>query len=52
MCALKRGDVTICLTLAELFYASFDDGGGWRQTLANELQSAGFEINWNQVMRP
>lgn len=52
VCALKRGDVEIPSDFGGVVYAAFDDGGGWRQTLANELQAAGFEINWNQVMRP
>jgi predicted nucleotide-binding protein len=51
VCALKRGDVEIPSDFGGVVYAAFDDGGGWRQTLANELQAAGFEINWNQVMR-
>jgi predicted nucleotide-binding protein len=51
VCALKRGEVEIPSDFGGVVYAAFDDGGGWRQTLANELQAAGFEINWNQVVR-
>jgi len=50
VCALKRGDVEIPSDFGGVVYASFDEGGGWRQTLANELQAAGFKIDWNQVM--
>jgi predicted nucleotide-binding protein len=52
VCALKRGDIEIPSDFGGVVYSNFDEGGGWRQILANELQAAGFEINWNQVMRP
>ncbi len=50
VCALKRGEVEIPSDFGGVVYAPFDEGGGWRQTLANELQAAGFKIDWNQVM--
>ncbi len=32
-------------------YINLDDAGGWKQQLGRELQAAGFEIDWNGVMR-
>lgn len=52
VCALKRGEVEIPSDFAGVVAERFDDGGGWRQKLAAELESAEFEIDWNKVMRP
>ena len=32
-------------------YVPLDAGGAWRQKLAQEMQVAGYEIDWNKVMR-
>jgi hypothetical protein len=32
-------------------YEPFDGGGGRKQALGRELQAAGFEIDWNVVMK-
>jgi predicted nucleotide-binding protein len=48
---LKRGDVELPSDFGGVVYTPFDDGGGWRQALANELQAADFEIDWNKVMQ-
>jgi predicted nucleotide-binding protein len=52
VCALKRGDVELPSDFGGVVYETFDDAGGWRQALGRELQAAGFEIDWNLVMRP
>ena len=51
VCALKRGEVEIPSDFAGVVAEPFDDGGGWRQKLATELEAAEFEIDWNKVMR-
>ena len=52
VCALKRGDLEIPSDFGGVVYEPFDDMGGWRQKLGRELQAAGFEFDWNKVMRP
>lgn len=49
--ALLKGDVEIPSDYTGVIHTPFDDGGGWRQKLAGEMKSAGFQIDWNDVMR-
>jgi predicted nucleotide-binding protein len=51
VCALKRGEVEIPSDFGGLVYETFDASGGWRQVLSRELQAAGYDIDWNKVMR-
>lgn len=51
VCALLKGSLEIPSDYMGVVYTNFDDGGGWRQNLARELQAAGYEIDWNRVMR-
>lgn len=51
VCALKSGDLEIPSDFAGVVYESFDASGGWRQALGRELEAAGFQIDWNRVMR-
>jgi predicted nucleotide-binding protein len=51
VCTLKVGDPEIPSDWRGVIDESFDIGGGWRQTLARELQAAGFDVDWNLVMR-
>lgn len=46
----KKGDVEVPSDFAGVIYTPLDGGGAWKQTLGQELQEAGFEINWNLVM--
>lgn len=51
VCALKRGDVEIPSDFAGVVWEAMDAGNGWKQALGRELQAAGYEIDWNRVMR-
>lgn len=52
VCALKRSDIEVPSDFGGIVYVTFDQGGGWKETLGRELQASGFEIDWNVVMRP
>ena len=47
----KKGDVEVPSDFAGVVYTPLDGGGAWMRSLGQELQEAGFEINWNLVMR-
>jgi predicted nucleotide-binding protein len=51
VCALKRGELEIPSDFGGVVYEPFDAAGGWKQKLGRELEAAGYEINWNAVMR-
>jgi hypothetical protein len=51
VCALKRGMVEIPSDFAGVVWETMENGGSWKQSLARELQAAGHEIDWNQVMK-
>jgi len=51
VCALRKGSVSIPSDFAGVVWEAMDDGGGWRQKLARELQAAGHAVDWNKVMR-
>lgn len=51
VCSLKRGTVEIPSDFAGVVWEPMDAGGGWKQSLARELQAAGYNIDWNRVMR-
>lgn len=50
VCALNRGQVEIPSDFAGVVWTSMNDEG-WKQALSRELQDAGYEIDWNKVMR-
>jgi predicted nucleotide-binding protein len=53
VCALATsGDMELPTDFAGVVWEPFDAAGGWKQSLARELDAAGFEIDWNKVMRP
>lgn len=49
VCALLKGDLEIPSDYVGVAYTPLDDAG-WRQKLAQELDAAGYEIDWNKVM--
>ena len=51
VCTLKVGEVEIPSDWVGVVDEPFDSGGRWKQTLAGELQAAGYEIDWNKMMR-
>jgi predicted nucleotide-binding protein len=52
VCTLKAGELEIPSDWRGVVDEPYDAGGGWRQTLARELEAAEYEIDWNKVMRP
>ncbi|MGE3703275.1 MAG: TIR domain-containing protein [Hyphomicrobiaceae bacterium] len=51
VCALKRGDIEFPSDFGGVVFENYDAGGGWKQRLAQELQAADYDIDWNRVMR-
>ena len=51
VCSFMKGDVCIPSDFAGVVWTALDDAGGWKQSLARELQAAGNTIDWNKVMR-
>lgn len=51
VCALKSGELEIPSDFAGVVWESMDRNGGWKQSLARELDAAGYNIDWNKVMR-
>lgn len=51
VCALRRGDMELPSDFGGVVYESYDAGGSWKTALGKELSGAGFEIDWNVVMR-
>ena len=51
VCTLKRGDLEIPSDFAGVVWSTMDANGAWKQELAKELTAAGYEIDWNLVMR-
>ncbi|MDD2034238.1 nucleotide-binding protein [Pseudomonas sp. 39167] len=51
VCALKHGTVEIPSDFAGVVWEKMDDAGGWKQALARELQAAGYDVDWNKLMK-
>lgn len=50
VCAIKKGDIEQPSDLFGVVYIDYNSGD-WRRLLANEIQAAGVELDWNKVMR-
>lgn len=51
VCALKSGEIELPSDILGIAWEELDNQGGWRMKLAKELQAAGYEIDWNKVMK-
>jgi predicted nucleotide-binding protein len=51
VCTLKVGELEIPSDWRGVIDEPFDLGGGWKQTLGRELEAAGYQIDWNKVMK-
>jgi predicted nucleotide-binding protein len=51
VCALKRGDIEVPSDFGGVVYVTYDENGGWQKALGAELEAAGFDVDWKQVMR-
>jgi predicted nucleotide-binding protein len=52
VCALKSAGLEIPSDILGVVWTEYDANGGWQRGLAQELQAAGYDIDWNRVMRP
>ena len=48
--ALIKGTIEKPSDFDGVVYIRMDDQGGWKQTLARELQAAGFEVDLNNLL--
>jgi predicted nucleotide-binding protein len=51
VCALRKGDVELPSDIDGIVWEPFDQHGAWKQKLANELEDAGFEIDYQKAAR-
>lgn len=51
VCALKRGELELPSDYVGVVWEKMDDTGAWKQSLARELDEAGFNLDWKKVMR-
>lgn len=52
VCTLAAGGgMEIPTDFAGVVWQAYDDGGGWQKALAMELDAAGYEIDWNKIMK-
>jgi predicted nucleotide-binding protein len=51
VCALKSDGLEIPSDILGVVWTDYDPKGAWQSGLAKELQAAGYEIDWNKVMR-
>ncbi|MGT2434222.1 hypothetical protein ACU4HD_45805 (plasmid) [Cupriavidus basilensis] len=47
----SSGEIEIPSDYLDVVRVAMDAGNGWRQVLGQELQAAGHDVDWNQVMR-
>ena len=50
VCALVKGDIEKPNDISGIVYIPFDDNEGWKISLAKEMKSAGYEVDFNSFM--
>jgi predicted nucleotide-binding protein len=51
ICVLVSKDVEIPSDYTGIVYTPFDPAGAWKMTLANEIQSAGYQIDTAALLK-
>ena len=51
VCALLKGDIEMPTDYVGVVYVKWDDAGAWKMSLAKELDVAGYDIDFNKVMK-
>lgn len=49
--AFRKGDVEVPSDFGGVVYENFDRSGAWKQALGKELAAAGFDIDWDKIMK-
>jgi hypothetical protein len=50
VCAIKSGAVEVPSDILGVVWITYDDAGGWKASLAKELQAAGFDVDLNKAL--
>ncbi|MGX5733884.1 TIR domain-containing protein [Bosea thiooxidans] len=51
VCALLKGDIEMPTDYVGVGYVKWDEAGAWKMQLAKELDEAGYDIDFNKVMK-
>jgi predicted nucleotide-binding protein len=51
VCAIKAAEMELPSDIIGIVWTPFDPHGAWKAQLGKEIQAAGYEIDWNKVMR-
>lgn len=51
VCGLLKGDIEIPTDYVGTVYVRWDDAGAWKMSLAKELDAAGYDIDFNKIMK-
>lgn len=51
VCGLLKGDLEIPTDYVGTVYVKWDDAGAWKMSLGKELDAAGYDIDFNKIMK-
>lgn len=52
VCVVRRGEMEQPSDFSGVLYTPFDDEGGWKQKLARNMKSVGYQVNANALLEP